>query len=327
MTNVYDAFRSPAEYEEDILRNEGKFIGIGMLSLAFLSQYLFAGVLLLLLQCGVPLVNADDWGLGNTAYLILSSVSYALMMGLPMVFAMLFTRDYRRPFAAHKRVPFGTALCLVLIGLGGCMVSNMIASSWSMFLELFNLYPPENSSTMEATPLSLLLNLISMAVLPAILEEMVFRGFVLQSVRKLGDPAAIVISALLFGAMHENLWQLPFATIIGLILGWIVVKTENIWLAVIIHFLNNTVAVVTEYIGLYGEELSNLAVILLFGVLVMLAIAATAFLMYKRSPILVPPRAVRTNLSPRDRRRAFLCSPWIIFSWVTFGVVTIWRML
>jgi hypothetical protein len=59
----------------------------------------------------------------------------------------------------------------------------------------------------------------------------------------------------------------------------------------------------------------------------MAAVAATALLLWKRSPVLVPPRAIRTNLSPRERRHAVLFSPWIIFSWVAFGIVTLMRFL
>jgi membrane protease YdiL (CAAX protease family) len=327
VTNEYQPWLSPAEQEREILRREGKFVGIGMLFLSFFSRFLFTGVVLLLIFSGVPLDGSDDMGLGNTAYLVLYMIAYTLMMGLPMVLSTIFTGNYKRPFAAHRRVPLGTAVCLVLIGLGGCVLANLASSTWFLLLERFGLSPLESAATMEATPLSFLLNLIMSAVLPALLEEVAFRGFVLQSVRKLGDPAAIVISALLFGAMHENIWQIPFATMVGLILGWIVVKTENIWIAVIIHFLNNTVATVTEYIDLQSPAASQQAIVLMFSVLLMLAIGATAILLYKRSPVLVPPRAVRTNLSPRDRRCAFLFSPWIIFSWLAFGAVTVWRLL
>lgn len=327
--NNYEAWLSPAEQEQCGLRREARFIGIGMLLLSFFSRFVFTGAVWILQLCGMQLDIADDYlGLSNASYLILYMCIYTLMMGLPLWISALFIRGHKRPFAAHKRVPFGTSVCLVLMGLGGCVLANLASGVWFQLLEDAGITQSGGGALMEATPLSLLLYLITMAVLPAVLEEMAFRGFVLQSLRKLGDPAAIVLSAVLFGAMHQNIWQIPFATIVGLILGWIVVKTENIWIAVVIHFGNNAVATISEYIELkWGGDSSQGAIITMFGVIVMLAVIATALLLWKRSPMLVPPRAERTNLPPRERRRAILFSPWIILTWVAFGIVTGMRLM
>ena len=310
------------------MRREARFVGIGMLLLSLFSMFLFTGVIWLMLACGVKFDGTDNYlGMGNTNYLLLYMGVYTLMMGLPMLVSALVVRGHKHPFAAHRRVPFGTAVCVTLIGLGGCVLANLVAGAWAQFLENFGLVQPESSQMMEATPISLLLNLLTIAVLPAILEEMAFRGLVLQSLRKMGDPAAIVLSALLFGAMHENLWQIPFATVVGLVLGWVVVKTENIWLAIIIHFANNTVATVSQYVELKsGDTGAQDMIIASFAIIVMAAIVAAAILLWKRSPVLVPPRAVRTNLSAHQRRCAVLFSPWIIFSWIAFGAVTCWRL-
>lgn len=327
MTNNYEAWLSPADQERRGLRREARFIGIGMLLLSVFSMFMLTVVLLVLRSCGVAFDLNDDYlGLGNTYYLLMYMVAYILMMGAPMWISALFIRGHKRPFAAHKRVSFTTALCVVLMGMGGCVLANLAAGMWSQLLEDAGITQPAGAQMMDATPLSLILNLVTIAVLPAILEEMAFRGFVLQSLRKLGDPAAIVLSAILFGAMHENLWQIPFATIVGLILGWIVVKTENIWLAVIIHFGNNAMATVAQYMGLQSDEASSVAIIVMFASIVTLAIAAAAILLWKRDPVLVPPRAVRTNLTPKERRRAFLFSPWIILTWVAFGLMTVLRL-
>ena len=60
----------------------------------------------------------------------------------------------------------------------------------------------------------LVLNLLVLAVLPALLEEMIFRVCILGALRKYGDTFAIVVSALLFGFIHGGLSQSVFAVIV-----------------------------------------------------------------------------------------------------------------
>ena len=74
------------------------------------------------------------------------------------------------------------------------------------------------------------------AIVPAVFEEFAFRGVVLNKLRKFGDSYAIIMSAVLFGLMHGNLSQIPFAFILGLVIGFIAVKTNSIIPGILIHF-------------------------------------------------------------------------------------------
>ena len=78
-------------------------------------------------------------------------------------------------------------------------------------------------------------------------EEVVFRGAVLRALLrwKEGKPwMAIVISALLFSAVHMNPAQLPHTFLVGLLLGWMYYRTDSIVPGVVYHWVNNTVAYV-----------------------------------------------------------------------------------
>ncbi len=90
---------------------------------------------------------------------------------------------------------------------------------------------------------------LSTAVLPAVLEEIVVRGIVMQPLRRFGDKFAIVASALIFGIMHGNMVQIPYTIVAGLFLGYLVIATGSIWPSIILHFINNfySVAVVAAY--------------------------------------------------------------------------------
>jgi sodium transport system permease protein len=99
--------------------------------------------------------------------------------------------------------------------------------------------------------------LLVFAVMPAITEEVAFRGFILSGLRKsYSSGSAIVISAFLFGFLHVLLslfQQLFAATLLGLILGWVALRTRSLWPGVIFHLINNALGVLTEPVAKQPE--------------------------------------------------------------------------
>lgn len=82
-----------------------------------------------------------------------------------------------------------------------------------------------------------------MAVTPAFCEELLFRGLILSGLRRLGPWPALLISSLLFAVAHASIYRLLPTFCLGLLLGWIVLKTGSIYCSMIVHVLNNGVAV------------------------------------------------------------------------------------
>jgi len=81
---------------------------------------------------------------------------------------------------------------------------------------------------------------MKVAVVAPIVEELIFRGLILQGFRRNYTAfKAIVMSALLFALFHLNPWQFPATFILGLLLGWIMMRTNNILLAILGHSINN----------------------------------------------------------------------------------------
>ena len=71
-------------------------------------------------------------------------------------------------------------------------------------------------------------------------EEPIFRGLILGGFAlRYGARRGILYSALLFGLIHLNPWQLPTGILMGLFLGWLTLHTGSLWPAVVSHFLNN----------------------------------------------------------------------------------------
>jgi membrane protease YdiL (CAAX protease family) len=89
-------------------------------------------------------------------------------------------------------------------------------------------------------------SIIVMGIIPGLMEEMFFRGLVLDGLnRNYTKRRAIIISALLFGVIHLNPWQFYSGFIVGLISAWICLNTNSILLSIFIHFFNNTLYTIT----------------------------------------------------------------------------------
>ncbi len=295
MQPYFVPYRPLAESVKERLREDGNFIGGMLIMLVTLLSFCMTVLSLLFVVFG-QLSPADlaaaDLNMGNTGYLLFYAAVYTLSMGLPSLLGMLlFRRDVRRLVPA-KRASFATAVSGLAIGLGACMAANMVAGYVSRWLSRFGIPQPEAPDLIRPTSVSLLLNLLAMAVLPALLEELLFRGCILQTLRRYGDRMAVLFTALLFGVTHGGFSQSVFAFLVGLVLGWLVVNTENVWLAVLLHFLNNAISVLLQYlsIGLSDTATGVLYALVMYGLgaigLIVLVVCAV-----RRSSVLrLPPR-------------------------------------
>ena len=86
--------------------------------------------------------------------------------------------------------------------------------------------------------------LLLVAVTPAICEELAFRGFILSGLRRMGHKwSAIVICSVIFGLAHGLLQQSIAATIVGIVIGYIAVKTNSLLPAMAYHLVHNSLGV------------------------------------------------------------------------------------
>jgi membrane protease YdiL (CAAX protease family) len=82
----------------------------------------------------------------------------------------------------------------------------------------------------------------ALVVMAAVTEEVLFRGMILRGLLARMEPVrAVGISAGLFAVMHLNPWQMPTAFLIGLVLGWVYLRTRSLALCIIGHGFNNAI--------------------------------------------------------------------------------------
>ncbi len=93
------------------------------------------------------------------------------------------------------------------------------------------------------------LQVLCIAILPAICEEVFFRGFLLKAFKVDKKPFfAILVTSILFGIYHMNILQLVTGFFLGGTLGYITYKSKSIYPAILLHFLNNFLAIIIDKI-------------------------------------------------------------------------------
>lgn len=205
----------------------------------------------------------------NGVYIkIAEAVAYTAQMVLPTIFYIVLTRKtlgdlyYSGTFALPRQTCEKVTPCSILsyffiafslsqiiASLGGILtffvsfLGSLISPNLVLDNAAYDLPIPQNTA-------EFLLNFISVAILPAILEELLFRGAILGEFLKYGKTFAICISAFLFSSVHGSIDQMMYSFVFGLIFGYIAVKTGSLTTGIIIHFLNNAYSCVAEYLGI-----------------------------------------------------------------------------
>ena len=222
----------------------------------------------------VLLGNEDSGVLPTTAkdinyYKILQVIFATVLFILPATIFCRYMRDERNAFLNMNTPPrFYYALTA-----GACILFAFPAveglQSWNQLIHL----PSSFSSTEEwmrvkenaAEKITLMffqdksigglvINLLVMAFVAALSEEIFFRGLLQQMLikNKINAHVAIVITAILFSAFHLQFFGFIPRLFLGIVLGYLYYITQNLWVSVIAHFCNNAVAVVN--IHLYSQE-------------------------------------------------------------------------
>lgn len=130
-------------------------------------------------------------------------------------------------------------LTVILITVGA--VAEAIATGLQSLLSLLGISLTSNALTLiNETMSESIIMVVSVTVFAPIIEEILFHGMIMGSLRQRGKLFAIITTAVLFGAMHGDLIQGISAMLGGILLGYIAMEYSLIW-AIVFHFMNNAI--------------------------------------------------------------------------------------
>lgn len=134
--------------------------------------------------------------------------------------------------------------CITLLMYPTAVLANAIMMA--LLSLLGNLNIPELPTATNASEYILLMFIISISA--GICEEVFFRGFILPGYEGLGAKKAIIISSILFGVFHFNIYNLLGPIVLGLVFSYLVILTDSLYAGIIGHIVNNGFAVTLGFI-------------------------------------------------------------------------------
>lgn len=238
----------------------------GGCAVASLVYLLVRGLLTLLVSALMGLAHPGASLAKPLGFSGVSTALFQLLIGLgaivlTLIFLLKVTRLKTKDLRIMLPAPWSPGFCLpVFLGvanlanLAGALINRLTGS-------------PATSEMLPSGGPELLMQFLALCVMPAIAEELLFRGAFQGLMRPCGSAAAIFAPALLFGVLHLDLAQGLTAFACGVFLGWLAERSGSILPGMLLHLVNNALAFLTIYLRYYAPAEASFGVelfILLF---------------------------------------------------------------
>lgn len=158
-------------------------------------------------------------------------------------------------YLVKEKVPYRDAVCMKLVQRSNILLIILFAFLLSPVLTFINslsmLFAENTTSELMfsiSSEIPFLLSLLVIAIIPAVLEESIYRGIFYNEYRKVNPVAGMLLSAFLFGILHGNFNQFSYAFIMGIIFALTIEATDSIISSMVIHFIINGSSVVVLYL-------------------------------------------------------------------------------
>ncbi|MBQ1973217.1 MAG: CPBP family intramembrane metalloprotease [Paraprevotella sp.] len=208
---------------------------LGYITLFLVSQALSALVLCLfqVLNSVFPLF----FSVSQTTQLAFS----LFMGGISVLFVMFLTHRLRVEDIRLYRLPIPYYIYVLLMMLPAIIALNILSEQ----LHLTDYVAEEVCGLMHHP-----LGIVTIVLLAPLTEELIFRAGIQRVLLQRGVHSCWVIlcSSFLFALVHANPAQMPVAMMMGVLFGWLYVRTGSIWPSVFAHVVNNGVGVLTAHI-------------------------------------------------------------------------------
>ena len=134
----------------------------------------------------------------------------------------------------------------VVIGMATLFLLSGVLNYFQLFVDKLGFTSSVLPYNIKSTK-NYIISLISLALIPAVCEEILFRGVIVNALKHKGYWFAIVLSSIMFSIFHFSPAQLIYPICFGLILAIVYLKTNNIVFPILLHFINNAFSLSIQY--------------------------------------------------------------------------------
>jgi sodium transport system permease protein len=206
------------------------------------SEAVFCGVLILMIRFFMSFSMPVPASFRDFA--VITAVTQLVVIATPaLLMTVMLTRSPPQTLLL-RWPPLMAPLAAVLLGVALHPAANLLQSV------VVRIYPisEQMAELLESVTLrndNLWLTLLVIAALPAVCEELAFRGFILSGLRHTGSKwTAIVLSSVFFGAAHALFQQSLVACLLGMIIGYVAIQTGSLLPGILFHIVHNSMALV-----------------------------------------------------------------------------------
>lgn len=212
-----------------------------------IAQALLCGVLILVIRffMGFVLEPPRDFA----GFARMAVITQLVVIATPaLLMAVMLTRSPRKSLLLLPPPWWGVPIAL-LLGLLMHPVSTALQRLVLGLYPISNEFAAELSKIITGEP-NLWLSLAVLAVVPAICEELAFRGFILSGLRRIGHKwRAIALASVFFGLSHAIFQQSLIAAIVGMVIGCLAVQAGSLLPAIVFHAMHNALAVLSTHLN------------------------------------------------------------------------------
>jgi hypothetical protein len=145
----------------------------------------------------------------------------------------------------------------IFLQMISALIANMVAAP--LIDEVFgvDIYQMLEDTPTTSSVTKMIATILYTCIIAPVTEELVLRGFVLKNLSRVSQKFGIVVSALIFALMHENIPQFILAFMVGIFLAYVTVKHNSLVPSIILHIIVNSTNTIISLIAEINENLGN----------------------------------------------------------------------
>ena len=279
-----------------------------------------ASALVLLASIGLWAASLAALLLNGSSVMAVNLIYYLPFMAIPVA---LYMRRHPGLADAMRLKPLALlpSLTVTLLALMSVYAASFLAEVWNAGWNALGLYSTSTSFIPESWA-EQMLSVIGMAAIPAVCEELVFRGFAMAAWEHMGTAFAVWTTSALFALLHGNLFGLPAYLLVGATAGFVTWTLDSVYAGMLYHTVYNTACLVIPWMlrdqaaaeeAVTGSQLASLAPSLILLAL-MMTIMMLSLRWRARQMDIEPLPRIRRSLTAREKRIVWAMLLFLLFT-------------
>ncbi|MCR3921037.1 MAG: CPBP family intramembrane metalloprotease [Firmicutes bacterium] len=244
----------------------------------------------ILAMVGLAVVGSvvqNAWGIYGLA------ITELLILSFAVIPALLYKVDFKEVFSV-KAPSIRQVMGSLLIWFGTYLIVMLVTQVIMYFFPEGFLAVSDSMSDLFSSS-AILVALLIVAVMPAICEEMLHRGFILHTLGAQGKWQRVLLMGFVFGVFHLDPYRFVPTALLGMAFTFVMIETNNIIIPMFMHFINNALAVLFSFVESETPLLTQDQLLMTLGTYLVIAATAPFLLMYGTKLIRKPGFKMKTK--------------------------------